>query len=901
MDHNLFEKVPSSVYRLQLNEEFPLKEAIKILPYLHKLGIDGVYLSPLFEAYSPHGYDVTDPNRLNPKIGTEKEYTRFCGELKKWGLKQILDVVPNHMGIKGGGNHYWQDVLENGPYSPYASFFDIEWECEKKELKNRVLYPILGSHYGKALESHEIVLHFSKGAFTLFYHDTPLPVSSDSYPILLKICREFIGEKDPNLVEFYETFPHEPKLRSSKKQEGEARLEALFTKTKKGEKVLENLLCQTNGKKRLPSSFDLLDSLLEAQFYRLSYWKVANHEINYRRFFNIHELAALRIEDEAVLQEHHRWLFSLMEKGVVDGLRIDHPDGLYDPDSYFSSLQTHGPIYTVVEKILDRKEKLPDSWRVDGTVGYEYLNILNGIFIRQQNEKAFTDIYEEFIGQSLDFETLVYESKKLFASYEMVSEVEALGRKLDRVSEETRHYRDFTRHDLTQAIEEVIAYFPVYRTYNRPFGKANRRDARYITIAIQKAKAKAPSLDHSLFDFLENLLLGKLPKAKEAGFSDFVLSFQQLTGPMMAKGLEDTTFYRYNRLLSLNEVGGDPPHFGYSEGEFHRLFREKQEKWPYGFLASSTHDTKRSEDVRMRLNVLSEIPERWRLEVKRWSLLNSRFKGEGPSLNTEYFLYQTLLGVWPKEGVRKKEREAFFKRLWEVVVKSMREAKQETSWMEPNLEYEEDVRRFLESILTPQIGKAFLTSFLPFVHEIDRLGARNSLSATALKIALPGVVDVYQGNELFHYRLVDPDNRAPVDFTSRKKLLAQGNKEFKLFLHQKALNCRREHKELFIHGEYIPLRVRGFRKDHLIAFLRKTKEKTLLVVVSRFFASLPTDEPLGKKTWKETEVLLPAEYLSKVFEDVFTQKKLKAKKQGGQATLSVAELLETYTFSYCIT
>lgn len=853
-------EVPTSVYRFQLSADFPLRKAIHYLPYLKDLGVEGVYCSPLYDAYSPHGYDVTDPNRLNPQIGTPEEFAEFCENLKELGLKQIIDVVPNHMGFKGGKNAWWQDVLENGPNSRFAIFFDIDWNPDKRELYNRVLLPILGTNYGTALENQEIRLHYDKGKFWLQYADYPLPIAPHTYGMILENPEQ-----------------------ASKKE-------------------IQKALSILNGKKRSPESFEPLDRLLEAQFYRLAYWRVASHEINYRRFFNIHELVALRIEEMEVLEAHHKWLFQLIEEGHVHGLRIDHPDGLYDPVAYFDRLRERYPIYTVVEKILDRKEDLPENWKVEGTVGYDYLNVLNGVFIDQAHERNFDAIYEEFLGGAPDFDETVYRSKKLFTLYEMVSEVEALGLNLDRLSEQSRYYRDFTRHDLTKALAEVIACFPVYRTYIAPEGKVSKRDSRYLAAAIEKAKKQANDLDPSIFDFLEKLLHIKLKNPK--GYREFVLRFQQLTAPMMAKGLEDTTFYVYNRFISLNEVGGDPPHFGYSVGDFHRFNQEKLKKWPLGFVASSTHDTKRSEDVRNRLNVLSEIPEQWRLEVKKWSLATNKYKGHGPCANTEYFIYQLLVGVWPSHTLKKGEHHELVERLWEVVVKSIREAKQETSWMFPNEEYEEAVRSFFFAILNPDKNNPFLKHFLPFQKQVDRLGALNSLSATVLKIASCGVVDIYQGNELLNYRLVDPDNRAPVDFEMRKKELAsikradpvklmaaQEFSRLKGFLHWKALHFRSGHRALFLEGKYIPIKVRGQKKEHVIAFLRVLENEALIVLAGRFFSSIG----LG---WGNTEAVIPKEWGGYSWKEVFTEKEIHLKSYGSYISIPVFEIFKQLPVGY---
>lgn len=921
-----YDEVPSSVYRLQLCEKLPVKQVIKILPYLKALGIEGVYCSPYFKAYSPHGYDITDPNIFSPHIGTPEEYDNFCQLLKKLGLKHILDVVPNHMGIKGGQNQWWQDVLENGPYSEYALFFDINWSPDKKELQDRVLLPILGSPYGMALENQEIKLMLEGNAFVVKYADYPLPIAPHTYAMILEkgvdSLKSECSEDDPLLLEYlalielYRFFPVSSQERREKKEECAKKFFKL-SQTRRVRKLLSQLLSGFNGKKRHSDSFDALDRLLEAQFYRLSYWRVASHEINYRRFFNIHELVSIRIEEEKVLESHHRWLFELLASQKIQGLRIDHPDGLYDPVCYFERLRSRFPVLIVVEKILDRKEKLPESWKVDGTVGYEFLNLLNGIFIQQDQEKAFTDIYEEFTANTKNFEEIVYESKKLFTNHEMISEVEALGLNLDRLSETSRFYRDFTRHDLTLALAELIACFPVYRTYMNPAGKISKRDARYITIAIEKAKSRRVELDLdiSIFAFLEKILLNKL-KARpeeEERYREFVLKFQQLTGPMMAKGFEDTALYQFNRFISLNEVGGDPTHFGHSVSDFHKANLEKKEKWPFGFLATSTHDSKRSEDVRMRLNVLSEIPEKWRLEVKKWAMVNAKHKKEGPSLNAEYFIYQTLLGIWPKHVVKKQHYDDLLERIWQIILKSLREAKQETNWFNPNLAYEESVRFFILSILAREKTNHFFKMFTDFQRLIDRYGSYNSLSQLVLKIASPGIAEFYQGNEILTYRLVDPDNRQPVDFEYRKKLLSNVKQnriqdyfdsddfeKVKLALTLKGLNFRKKQRDLFLKGDYLPLQVRGVRKEHVVALARRYNDKFCIVIVGRYFSKLAAsdwDKPLDHHVWGDTEILLPTEIKEQEMADLFTEQKLHVQKKGSYRFLNLATVFKHLTVS----
>ncbi|MCP5470130.1 MAG: malto-oligosyltrehalose synthase [Chlamydiales bacterium] len=707
----------NSLYRFQINAQFTFDEAKKALSYLHELGFDGVYCSPFYAAGSDHGYDITDPNRLNPHVGN---FEAFCAELKKLGMQLVVDVVPNHMGFAKGQNKWWQDVLKHGPKSRYAHFFDIDWEPEKKELHGKVLLPILGKPYGEALDD----IKFKNGQ--LFYFDFPLPLAPGSEPL-----RE------------------------------------------KG-----------------------IHALLEAQHYRLAYWRCATSELNYRRFFNIAELVAICIEHEDVFEAHHKWLFELIEKEVVQGLRIDHPDGLLYPEEYLKRLRKKHHLYTVVEKILQKEEEL-QPWPIEGSVGYEYLNLLNALFVKQESEKALTKLYESFFERELD--EILYTSKFEFAHDYMASEVNALAAKLDHLSEEDPQTRDFTRQELTQALTEVISAFPIYRTY---FPKG---DKKVIHFAIEKAKKEAFHLGEEIFDFIERVLLS----------DPFVLKFQQLTAPMMAKGLEDTTFYVYNRFLSLNEVGGDPAQFGISIDHFHKKMEEKREKWPLGMIATSTHDAKRSEDARMRLNILAQMPDEWEKMVKKWHALNGEIDG-----NTAYHIYQTLIAGWPKGRLLRADFPALFDRMWSVVLKSIREAKQYTDWNFPDIEYEEVVRTFLKKLLTP--NSRFLTLFLPFMRTIEPLAEKSSLAQLAIKVALPGVLDTYQGNESWNYRLVDPDNRHPFSY---------GEDDSKQRFLKLLMRFRKEHKELFLEGEYVPLDA----GPNTVAFIRRTKREEIVVVAGRFF------------------------------------------------------------------
>ena len=972
---------PSSVYRLQFNRDFTFTKAAEIVPFLRNLGIDAVYSSPYFQTPpgSPHGYNITDPNRINPEVGTEIEFDWFCKTLKDNDMTQILDVVPNHMGISGGHNRLWLDVLENGPSSEYARFFDINWEPLKRELQDKVLLPILGDYYGRVLERQEIFLAYDQGRFTVNYYETALPINPRSYPLILEHqldeLREKMGENDRDFLEFLSVVkafrdlppsntrnPDQVRERNREQEISKRRLAALSERSRSVQKFIEGRIRAFNGLQGQPRSFDLLDGLLNRQSYRLAFWRVASEEINYRRFFDVNDLAAIRMEDPAVFNYCHHLIFRLVQEGKVQGLRIDHPDGLYYPREYFRKLQARylyhalassaaardggdpggdlerriekiyreefpsaAPFYVVAEKILDRKESLPEDWNIQGTVGYDFLNVLNGVFIRSDQEKAFDEFYESFIGHDIDLEELIYAKKKFFALVHMASEINMLGFILNTISEQNRLFRDLTLNNLTLAVREVIACFPVYRTYISPEDDSvSKRDEKYIRIAIEKARVRTPALNAEVYDFLCDILLLKLdaharPEQRRL-HRDFVLRFQQLTAPVMAKGMEDTVFYIDNRFVSLNEVGGDPGHFGHSIPDFHKQNLERAARWPYNLLATSTHDSKRSEDIRMRLDVLSELPDEWKAAVPKWAALNEKHKTmQGSTLeprrNTEYFVYQTLIGAWPNEPMSDGEQAAFADRLWEYLRKSAREAKIYTNWTHPNLDYEKALEKFLRGILSPGEDNAFLRMFLPFQKKVAAYGMLNSLSASALKIGSPGVADFYQGNELWTYRLVDPDNRRPVDYRLRAHFLrelqqqvlagtpqqelasglmrARADGRIKLYFLWKLLNLRSQYPELFLDGKYIPLKVEGERTSDLVAFLRIREDQAVIVLGGRFFTELAgnaEDPVLAPEQWKDTAVFLPPEAPGE-WKEIFTGRDVSAAGRDGARTISAADAL----------
>ncbi len=965
MPESLFDRprIPVATYRLQFNRDFRFNDARDLVDYLHRLGISDLYASPCFKARpgSLHGYDILDPNSLNPELGSEAEYAALVTELRCHGLGLLLDVVPNHMCIEGRENLWWMDLLENGPSARHAGFFDIDWEPVKRELKDKVLYPVLGDQYGAVLENGELTLSFEAGTFYLHYYDHRLPIMPKSYDAILthrlEELERTLTADHPHLLELLsidtelknlppatECDPERIVERYREKEIAKRRLDTLYRQSPAIRTFIDRNVELFNGEPGVAASFDLLDALLRRQVYRLSHWRVATEEINYRRFFDINALAAIRMEDPQVFAETHRLIFQLVREGQVTGLRVDHLDGLYDPADYLEKLQRgcfvqrglasqeepgeprehqgleqerqarlreryaarlarepgFRPFYVVGEKILMKGEALQEDWPVFGTTGYEFANLVNGIFVEAGNGKAFDALYTRFIGQRLNFPEIVYEAKKLVMQASMSGEVNALGYRLNTISEVNRHTRDFTLNSLTRALVEVIAFFPVYRTYTRS-GLVAERDRRYVEYAIARAKRKNPATDPSVFDFVQRVLLlevnGGMAAAEREEWLDFVMRFQQLTGPVMAKGVEDTAFYVYNRLVSLNEVGGNPERFGTPLEAFHGQNIERSRSRYQALLATSTHDTKRSEDVRARINVLSEIPEGWRAALGRWRRLNRKRKElvEGqpvPDRNEEYLLYQTLVGAWPLEPSAG-AFEAFRERIGEYMLKALREAKVNSSWTRPNTAYEEALLHFIDLLLATDAQNPFLDDLRQFQQLTSYCGMLNALSQTLLKMTAPGIPDFYQGSELWDFSLVDPDNRRPVDFGLRRRLLDElwqreesglrqlagnlatemGDGRIKLFLIQRTLALRQRQRQLFATGSYSSLEVRGDRADHVCAFARMLETRMVIVVAPRFFTRLvarPPGLPLGGRVWGETRLLLPPAAGGRRYRNVLT-------------------------------
>jgi (1->4)-alpha-D-glucan 1-alpha-D-glucosylmutase len=895
---------------LQLNRWFTFARAREIVPYLRALGVRDVYASPYFQAgpNSMHGYDITDHNQLNSAIGSQEDYDAWIAELHKHGIGQVLDFVPNHMGVTEPGNKWWADVLENGPSSMFAPYFDIDWRPQKEDLRDKVLLPILTDQYGRVLERGEFQVHFEEGAFYLQYGHFRLPIAPGTYRYVLENALEHLSEyKDEDFyAEFQsiltaleylprraETDPEKLAERAREKEIIKRRLERRCQEAPQVQRAIEKALAQINGRSGDSRSFDKLDELLNAQSYRLAFWRVAAEEINYRRFFDVNDLAAIRMEIPEVFDAAHELVIGLVRRGAVTGLRIDHPDGLYLPKDYLETLQRRcakalgvplpkdsGAVFMIVEKVLTGAEKLRADWPVHGTTGYDFANQVAHVLVDASAEGAITKAFHRFIGHTMAFNHLVYAKKRLVMRIALAHDVEVLGSMLDRLSEKNRWYRDFTFEALARTVRETIACFPVYRTYLAPGQSVSEEDRQVIERAIASAKRRNPATEESIFNFLRDILLFRFPENLDAEGREehmhFVLKFQQFTGPIMAKGLEDTVFYIYNRLAALNEVGGEPQQFGLSVDAFHERNSDRQRNWPATLLATSTHDTKRSEDVRARMLAISEMPDVWRRSLQKWRTVNRRWKkevneSEAPDSNEEYLLYQTLLGTWPmmESGTPEKKVDSkYVERIQSYMTKALNEAKLNTSWIQPNEPWLAATRDFVAKILEPGTKNKFLTTFLPVAEEIARLGAINSLAQTLLKLTSPGVPDIYQGNEVWDFSLVDPDNRRPVDYKHRAEMLScltskkpeellqnWPDGRIKMLLTRRALHFRNENVDLFRNGNYLPLRATGTFADHAIAFARQLDRQSVIVIVPRVSSRIGFP-PVGDR-WKDTAIELP--------------------------------------------
>ena len=935
-------RIPRATYRVQLHGEFTFRDVTRLVPYLAALGVSHVYCSPYLRARpgSKHGYDIIDHDSINPEIGTRADLDAFVAELRRHGMGQVMDVVPNHMGVHGEDNAWWQDVLENGPASALADFFDIDWQPPSEHLANRVLLPILGDHSGVELAGGKISLAFEadSGAFAARYYGHRLPIDPHEYPRILapavrdlETAGETLAHQTQLLRSITEAFARLPTRetrdraltdqRNLGKEVTKGRLASLARSNAEVAAVIARAVETLNGRAGDPASFDALHELLEAQPYRLAHWRVAQDEINYRRFFDINDLAALRQENPAVFEATHRLVVSLAREGAVEALRIDHPDGLYDPKAYFHRLQEAcaRPMYVVVEKIVAPFESVPEDWAVHGTTGYRFANVVNGLFVDPAAETRMTRTYFNFVRDDTPFGEVARRARRLILRTALASELTVIASRLARISRGDRGTRDFTFTTLRDGLAEVISAFPVYRTSIDD--EVRDDDRRYIDWAVTRARADSRAADVSVFDFIRDVLSGELharSPAIAATVRHFARKVQQVTAPVMAKGVEDTALYLYNRLVSLNDVGGDPAEFGFPPARFHQASAHRAKRWPHTMLATSTHDNKRSEDVRARIDVLSEMAAVWRLRVNKWHRMNASKKGvaddePAPSRNDEYLLYQTLVGSFPPGNPRGAALRQYRERIAAYMQKATREAKARTSWARVNEPYEAATVAFVHALLDDAHANPFLDDLRVLAAPVTWIGFLNRLSMVAVKLTSPGVPDTYQGNETWDFSLVDPDNRRPVDYARRRAMLAgmealTGPLEpaldamfakledgrAKLYVLWRLLKLRAEREALFLKGGYTPARSSGERSRHLIAFARRHQRGCILTVVPRLIAGLgihpdgPNRLPCGEAVWGDTRIDLPFLDEGATLRNVITGRELRVA-EGGLAAAQVLE------------
>ena len=966
------QRIPRATYRIQFSPTFTFKDAALLVPYLDELGISTLYASPIFKprAGSLHGYDVVDYNDINPVLGTEEDLRTLCAKLRQRGMDLLLDIVPNHMGVSTD-NEWWTDVLKHGPSSIFARYFDIDWKPRNRTLDNKILLPVLHSHFGEVLEEGHLSVVYWHGDFYVHYFENQFPMTPESYIHIL----DYVIESLPDALEdseawikmeiasvrhslqflpdYWLTDSESIAIRRREQHIIRSRILGLFDKSQLFRSTLQSALDAINGAQGVSTSFDILDNILSVQPYHLAFWQVASDEINYRRFFDINDMAAIRTEDLQVFADSHRLTFKLLAEGLIAGLRIDHPDGLWDPERYFWRLQTgyvdavvhqkisedtsqaravaeqlnaqleslknhsEWPLYVLGEKILSDSESLPETWAIQGTTGYDFMYAVNSLFIDTTTEDSFNQLYAAFTGEYMDFEELTDFTKKLIMNQSLTSEIEALTAKLARIVEKNRRFRGFTQNSLALVLSEFMASMDIYRTYITGPSHVSTRDQKYIEAAMRRAKINNPLVPESVFDFVQDVLLMKnfhlFDASHHSDLKDFVMKFQQITGPVMAKSVEDTAFYIYNRLTSLNEVGGHPDRFGISIDDFHAHNNTIQEKYPYTMLSTSTHDTKRSEDVRARINVLSEMPEAWHNAINTWSAINSnaftRVNGHlAPSRNDEYLLYQTLLGIF-QPGL---DENTFKNRIIGYMHKAINEAKTHSNWVNPNREYACAVSTFIEQIWEDD---SFRASFESFHETIAYFGRLNSISQLILKLTSPGVPDIYQGAELWNFNLVDPDNRQAVDFGERRELLESvidlslgevqtlvselvclhNSGKLKLYLLEKTLSHRKKHTTLYSSGSYIPIQTAGTYADHVCAFIRKTNTRAMLVIVPRLFYRLLAGEsilPLGHDCWLDTCVTYPEDLSERIsLTNIFTGESMELHKNATGKTIMLKDVL----------
>jgi len=907
-----FPCVPLATYRLQFNKDFGFRDAIGILDYLRDLGISHIYAAPILTSRSGsgHGYDVTDPTKIDAEIGGEEGFAEFRAAVEERGMGLVLDIVPNHMAASSE-NRWWMDVLEYGPDSPYAFYFDIDWRPPQRDLENKLLLPFLGSRFAEELEQGKFRIQYENGSFVLKYGEQAFPVAPASYAEILRYSEtqstvtpevnSAAVQEWKGVIAVADSIAADHNLgtqaaaeRRSKFEHMRERLRQLLVSSSEIASLLESTLTALNGTTGAPRSYTELERVLSEQHYRLAFWQTTSETINYRRFFSITDLVGVRVEDPTVFDSTHDAAIRLGFKPCTTGFRIDHIDGLRDPGGYLKRLHDRlaaqanadAEPYILVEKILEPGEQLPENWPVAGTTGYDYLNAANRLLVDENHSAEIRDVYFRWIGNQTTFEDTLYEKKKLVMRTMLGVEARSLGRLLAGLARDDRYAREIDPIELTEALVEVTACLPVYRTYIQTLDVPEGAH-KVISDAVRAARKRRSNLPPACLDFLCDVLLlaspdHVRPEQREARLA-FVTRWQQFTGPVIAKGLEDTALYTYFPLASSNEVGGDPRVVNTNPLAFHQFIAERQTHWRHTMNATTTHDTKRSEDVRARIAVLSEIPQEWERALNEWSRLNEKHRKQSngaavPDHNEEYFLYQTLIGTWPLCDA---DWEHFVPRLQDYVVKATREAAVHTRWTRPNQAHEFALRDFVAAVVDRKKNSEFCARFEQFQERTALYGMLNGLGQVVLKVAAPGVPDCYQGSDLWDFRLVDPDNRGPIDFSARSSVLsglrASTNREspqyfkdllrnwrdgrVKLELLARTLCTRRKNPGLFLDGSYVPVEVNGPHPQRIVGFSRNKGDDWAIALVPRCLAGLqaPVIESEHQRFWAETSIRLPAD------------------------------------------
>jgi (1->4)-alpha-D-glucan 1-alpha-D-glucosylmutase len=972
---------PIATIRLQFNAAFRFQDAIRLIPYFKRLGISHIYASPVLLARSgsPHGYDIIDHTELNPEVGGSEGFEELVETLHRYGMGLIMDFVPNHMGIGAADNEWWLDVLEWGPSSPYARFFDIDWTPYEQSLKGKVLLPFLGSQYGTALENGELVFRFDEhnGSFSVWYYEHRFPIAVRHYASLLQDVsrlanteeeREDVEQELRDLARWASRLgkgskqPRRQALEHAEARDLKAALAELYRRSPGVAEAVKALEERYNGTPGEPESFDELHRLLERQAYRLSYWRVASNEINYRRFFDINDLAGLRMEDQELFDITHQLIFRLIHEGKIQGIRLDHVDGLYNPAHYFERLQNRAayavfqhtehnagngsaqltraridqPLYLLVEKILAHHEQLRQDWQVSGTTGYEFMNLVGEVLTDPESEQALTDVYEEFCPDASSFSDTLLRAKYRVMHDVLASELNVLSNRFNRLAKQSRLTRDFSRIGLRNALTDVVAHFPVYRTYATEAGVSDE-DRRDIDWAVARAKKYSRTADTSVYDFIHDVLTTDLlnnriggKRRREYRKQDVVqlaMSVQQFTSPVMAKSLEDTTFYRYGRFIARNEVGGDPTRLYASPQAFHLENKHRLESRPFCMLTTATHDHKRGEDVRARLNVISETPQRWRQFVFRLAELAGNLRSDEddatvPSRQDEYVLYQTIVGTWPfdLEGPEWEGIDAYRARIVNYMIKAVREAKVHTSWTAVNAEYENGLTRFIEALLSPRRSKVILREIEAFTKGVMPAGAVNSLAQKLLALTSPGMPDVYQGSEFWDLSLVDPDNRREVPFDRHWKSLEEERSpqsileewpsgEVKQYLVRSVLGYRASNPDLFAAGSYEALTSSGHHQHRVLGFCRRLNDSMCVTVTPRLVLPLLPDTSSSERSlaesslipqgWEDTRVTLPGDDWSgnERFRDLLSGAQVGVEPDG---SIPVADLIRDFPVAFLV-